>query len=193
MKILFYDCEIIKCLPDRLGARKPGFEYCDGWRDFQNMGISCIGYSSGLNGELIASIAPFEDFSAAFEGAIIIGFNSRDFDDNLCAANGIEISTHYDLLEEVRIAAYGSISWKNQPKGYSYSLGAIGEANGFPKTGSGALAPELWQQGKYQEVLDYCLNDVALTRHLFKLGLTGKLIDPNTGHFLKLANPFLRQ
>ena len=36
------------------------------------------------------------------------------------------------------------------------------------KTGTGANAAILWQRGKYQEVIDYCLNDVKLTLDLLK-------------------------
>jgi hypothetical protein len=43
----------------------------------------------------------------------------------------------------------------------------------------------LWQIGKRQEVIDYCLNDVEITRKIWELGLEGKLIDPNTGDFIQ--------
>lgn len=65
-------------------------------------------------------------------------------------------------------------------------LHAVAKANGMSKTGTGSLAPKLWQEGKRQEVIDYCLNDVTLTYKLLNLGLDGKLKDPNTGKSLKL-------
>jgi hypothetical protein len=66
-------------------------------------------------------------------------------------------------------------------------LAKLGQANGFPKTGSGELAPKLWQDGRFQDVIDYCLNDVKITNEILHLGLKGKLIDPNTGRPLTLA------
>lgn len=116
----------------------------------------------------------------------IIGFNSKQFDDNLCRANGIDVITTYDLLEEIRLVAFGSTRWEDTPEGHNYSLDAIAKANGMTKTGHGALAPQLWQEGKHQEVIDYCVNDVKLTVELLNLGLKGKLINPNGGRYLKL-------
>jgi hypothetical protein len=119
----------------------------------------------------------------------LVGFNSKGFDDKLLAANGLEgIETHYDLLEEIRIAAGFDAHFSSVPKGYSYKLDALAKANGSAKTGSGELAPVLWQQGKKQEVIDYCKMDVEITSKILNLGLAGELIDPNTGDKLKLRN-----
>jgi hypothetical protein len=117
----------------------------------------------------------------------VVGFNSANFDDKLMAAHGIKVKTTYDVLEQVRIAAGFEPHHTSVRRGYSYKLDAIAQANGMAKTGSGALAPVLWQQGKHQEVKDYCLNDVRITRNILELGLKGELIDPNTGKRLKLA------
>lgn len=185
MDILIYDCEIIKCIPEKTGNNDPRYQYCGGWRDFQNMGLSVIGTGS-LNGYFYAHENLTDFIQEANEYDLIVGFNSKAFDDNLLRANGARFSTDYDLLEEIRLAAYGSTSWQGQPRGYSYSLDALAKANGMAKTGHGALAPKLWQDGKHQEVIDYCLNDVRLTADLLKLGLEGKLIDPNTQSKIKL-------
>ena len=42
----------------------------------------------------------------------------------------------------------------------------------------------LWQQGKHQEVIDYCMNDVKITKELILLFLDLHLKDPNTGAIL---------
>lgn len=184
---LIYDCEIIKCIPDRSGKFE-GYEYCEGWHDHANMGISVIGaYSRSCDhtGYVLGEdLDTFRKLLADHE--YVIGFNSRNFDDRLLAANGIEVKTDYDLLEEVRIAAGWGATYDTVPQGYSYSLDAIARANGMAKTGSGALAPQLWQQGRHQEVIDYCLNDVNITHEILKLGLAGSLQDPNTGQLLQL-------
>lgn len=187
MNYLIYDCEILKCIPNRDGTRFEVYEYCDGWDDHANMGISVIGcqWSGESRPFACFSVSEFKTVRKQRPG-YLVGFNSRRFDDSLMRANGLYVETDYDLLEEVRIAAYGSPEWEDQPQGFSYALGAIGEANGFPKTGSGALAPQLWQQGKHQEVIDYCLNDARITKALLELGLKGNLIDPNTGQKLQL-------
>lgn len=205
---LIYDCEIIRCIPSKgvrmieedsskwLSRFGDGLEYCSGWDDFENMGISVVGLAdlnSGYSEIFILNIlnpdpippAGFSKLQSLFLENKILGFNSRNFDDNLCKAHGLSIQTSFDLLEEVRIAAYGSPSWEDQPPGFRYNLDAIARANGLAKTGHGELAPKLWQEGKREEVADYCLNDVAITKGLLLKFLDGNLIDPNTGNLLK--------
>lgn len=199
MSYLIYDCEILRCIPPKgvyISGEDPyrygnGFAYCQGWGDFAGMGISCLAYIFGGFAKVFdwQNLADRNEFlSAAATASQIIGFNSKAFDDKLLEANGVFISTTYDLLEEVRLAAYGSSSWEDTPKGCSYSLDAIARANGAAKNGSGSLAPQLWQQGKYEEVLDYCLNDVIITHKLLELGLQGLLIDPNTANRLQISS-----
>ena len=45
MKILIYDCEIIKAVPIDYKNEAPieGIEYCKGWDDHKNMGIRLLG------------------------------------------------------------------------------------------------------------------------------------------------------
>lgn len=197
MKGLVYDCEIIRCIPER--DMNPQYKYCTGWKDFENMGISVIGTCDITTGELRAfvnsewshlgypSFSEFQKlvYKTQSKGGSIIGFNSFNFDDNLCHANGIVVRSDYDLLRLVRLAAYGSVNWEDQPPGYNYSLNAIASTNGYAKTGSGDSAPKLWQDGKYQEVIDYCLNDCFITYKLFEKFAKGELIDPNDGKILK--------
>ena len=189
---IIYDCEIIKCIPQKGVNLEKFYEMCKGWDDFKNMGISCVGlgYSDGTLDCWASHKEPLQALQYIFQKVArnkkIVGFNSKSFDDNLMAANGVIARTDYDLLEEIRLAAYGSSRWEDTPPGFSYSLDAIARANGEAKSGSGALAPQLWQQEKYQEVIDYCLNDVKITKKLLHLGLEGKLKDPNTGKLLQL-------
>lgn len=225
---LVYDCEIKKCIPDRKKAMDANLDYCEGWHDHGNMGVSVVGVMAGEQRSSSAwtdiSIYDddeylggwYEDEPARFlygndnkvrtikqkhgffqqgtlaeffeynKSVALIGFNSKNLDDKLLQANGIDIKTNYDLLEEIRLSAFGSTRWEDTPKGCSYSLGKIGDANGFTKTGTGELAPVLWQQGRYEDVIRYCLNDVKITHELLLLGWAGELIDPNTGKKLRI-------
>ena len=210
MQRLVYDCEIIKCIPDKYSPNNPNYEYCEGWGDFENMGISVIAccdidseklyyfsdfYNDNPDHNYIGKIYKFPDVfvdfdSDSFDIPEYWGFNSRNFDDRLCQSNSINIKTDYDFLEMVRLSAYGSSDWHEQPPGFSYKLSALAEANGLAKTGTGELAPQMWQQGRYKEVIDYCLNDVLITAKLIKKFGQLKLIDPNTGKVLLPDNPF---
>lgn len=200
MKCLLYDCEIIRCIPQRGVDCNPTLQWCGGWTDYANQGISVIGFAIWTGeaeieyGVKVLDPNVSEDARNARKlfrflsstADRVLGFNSRNFDDKLCLAHGIEVGTHYDVLEEVRVAAFGSSRWQDTPRGRSYALGALAEANGMAKTGTGELAPVLWQRGKHQEVIDYCLQDVKITVEILQLGLAGELTDPNTGKLLTL-------
>lgn len=178
---LFYDLEIRNLIkPD---PRYPELKSCNGWKDFDGMGIACLGI-----GFDVGHCQAFEwPCSHLLKGDYqFIGFNNHNFDDRLLAVNGVDLSNTVDLLELVRIAACGSPSWEDQPKGYCYSLNALALANGIPpKIGTGELAPILWQQRRCQEVLDYCANDVAILRQLYYRFQSTGIVDPNTSEILK--------
>ncbi len=184
MKRLFFDLEIIKLVkPD---PRYPLIAVCGGWHDFDNMGISCVGYAVENDPPIAEGWLGGDFVEMALSGDYqLIGFNSHNFDDHLLAANGVKRES-LDLLAMVRMAAYGSTAGQDQPKGYSYKLNALAEANlDFKKTGHGALAPLLWQLGRQQQVCDYCANDVKILQALwFKFDGEG-LIDPNDGRLLR--------
>lgn len=187
MDFLVYDLEIVNMIPDRNGFMFPKYSYCRGWQDHKGMGISVIGYWSSKDESLYYTLDPEVFGVVAAQHDLIVGFNSASFDDNVLAVNRVNVQTGYDLLEQVRIAAGFDKSYQSVPSGYSYKLDAIAKANGMAKMGSGELAPQLWQDGKKQEVIEYCLHDVEITVDLLHLGLEGSLVDPNTGKLLKLA------
>lgn len=167
-RTLFYDCEV---------KRSPKTY---GWRNYKALGISVIGcHASWLpkNRRLQAFTCDegFDGFQElANQADKIVGFNSISFDDGLCKAHGIHIETTYDLMVEVRRAAGEPISGPCTP---GYNLARLAKVNlGRKKTGHGADVPVLWEAGKTQEVIDYCLNDVILLHDLYQRRT--HLIDP---------------
>ena len=177
------------------GNIKPQFQYCDGWTDYSNMGISVICAVdletdqewAFVNDGVFDSKKQFQSliYECLKREGEVAGFNSENFDDRVCGANGIAVTTTLDLLAEIRLAAFGSRDWRDTPQGFTYKLDAIAKANGYAKTGSGEIAPELWQMGKHQEVIDYCMNDVRITKELLLKFLGNTLVDPNTNLVLQ--------
>ncbi len=179
--MLIYDCEIVKAIPS--GVRQEGIDYCSGWGDFANMGISCIAVYDFISGEFRVfckdNLAGFQKLVDRHD--VIIGFNSLSFDNRLCEANGITIARErsYDLLVELW-RAVGLSETYEYPGHSGFTLEATAIANGCgKKTGNGALAPVMWQQGQVGAVIDYCLHDVMLTKKLINRVLVGgQLNDP---------------
>lgn len=175
MNAVVYDAEIVKCIPSRGEPIDPALQYCAGWQDHANMGIAVVCAYDLLEEQPRIFL---EDNLAAFAALAgqrqhVIGFNSSRFDDQLLAANGVEVITTYDVLAELRAVV-------RDPRAPGRKLDDICRVNlGAEKTGSGALAPVLWQRGKRGAVIDYCMRDVMLT-----VGLVRKLpslIDPVSG------------
>ena len=179
--MIIYDCEIINT-PDQNPPK--GVKKCGGWRDFGNMGISCICAYDYTTDEYRVFL---EDNLEAFQKLVnshevIVGFNSIAFDNRLCKAYGLSVQNEkrYDLLCEVRAACGLSLNFEDgkREEHVSLSLDALSERNfGLKKSGHGANAPILWQQGKFGAVIDYCLRDVMLTKKLMDRILNkGKVI-----------------
>lgn len=168
--------------------RSPDLEYCQGWDEFEGMGIAVIcAYSSWEDRYYVYLQDNLANFQALIDQAEeIVGFNSLSFDDQLCAANGLRVKTTYDLLWHIRVASGMPPHYVKGVTRAGYSLGQLAKANlGYAKSGTGTLAPELWQRGNRGSVIDYCLGDVNLTRKLYER--RAKLIDPTNEEILALT------
>lgn len=201
MKALIYDCEIIRAIPDRNEPPIPDIQYCKGWGDHANMGVSVIGaYSYQQDRYRVFCKDNFEEFGELFRASdLAVGFNNIGFDDKLIAASNIFFDENlmrfgavprYDILSEVWVAAGLKPTWSG-PASAGFSLDAICRCTlGETKTGNGALAPIHWQRGKIGSVIDYCLQDIKLTKRLFDLVLAGEVIEnPKNGYALTLMKP----
>ncbi len=193
--MLIYDIEILKAIPPK-DAREmiPGVEYCAGWHDHKNMGIACIcAYDYQTDRYRVFTEANLPDFlKLVSERQLLVGFNSIAFDNKVLeAVTGFTPpNTDYDILREIWVSLGLSPTFQ-YPSHAGYGLDEMCRANfGTTKTGNGAMAPVFWQEKKYGEVIDYCLNDVKLTKQLFDKALAGESIkNPKTGEYTFLRLP----
>ena len=212
MKHLFFDCEIVRPVPpSNPDDRILKIDYCQGWHDFEGMGISVIGWSTDFkvvdknNKVLVGSGQHFTLIDnvlwkyqsgtehllrlkqAAREADLIIGFNSRAFDDKLVLAHGLDwLCCDADLLRAIRVASGQPPTYKKGVTRAGYTLDNLAIANGLkPNSGSSSQIPIDWQQKRYDKVVDHCLYDVQLLETLYNKFLAGKLIDPTNGEILR--------
>jgi len=191
--LLVYDCEIVRAIPDRKEPPLLGIEYCEGWRDFENMGISVIcAYDYETDRYRVFLEDGFTEFGELLKERTAVAFNGRAFDDKLVAAHGMPTGDTYDILVEIW-AAVGLGPEFQYPSHAGYGLDAVCETNfGMRKTGNGALAPILWQQGKRGQVIDYCLHDVKMERTLLDvIRDQGVIVSPVSGDVLHVRKPGL--
>ena len=183
--MLVYDLEIIKAIQGRNEPRYEQVEYCEGWGDHANMGISCLcAYDFDSGRYRVFTESNKTDFILlATQHDILVGFNNINFDNKVIAACwGYKINPDrcFDILRKIWKAA-GHDENKFSPATHAgYGLNACAKANfDLNKTGYGGYAPIEWQQGKIGNVIDYCLEDVRLTFMLLrKIMLSGYINDP---------------
>lgn len=181
--MIIYDAEIVKAIPDKDGKRLDGIEYCEGWKDFDNMGISVIcAYDYETDRYHVFCEDNLDDFQRLVDKTnLVIGFNNIAFDNMLCRANGIEMPFYksWDLLSEIWQAVGLPKTYEGEEQ-KGFGLEDCSHINfGTKKSGNGALAPIEWQQGRIGKVIDYCLNDVRLTKDLVDMVMElGVLVHP---------------
>ncbi len=136
-----------------------------GWHRADRMGISCVVlYDSAQN----CYLTYLEDQVPAFIQALqklelVVGFNNKRFDNRVLAGySDFDFSSlpTLDMLEEV-----------HKTLGYRLSLDNLaGVTLGTKKSADGLQALTWWKQGKIDEIVEYCRQDVALTRDLYRFG-----------------------
>lgn len=204
--MLVYAIEIKKAIQCRNEARIPGIEYCAGFEDHENAGVSSIvTYSYELDTYNIF----MDDNLPAFAYLVmdhkgpIVGFNNIRFD-NAVISHHVEFGRRsqeealkllndksYDILAEIwKSLGLNENEFSNLHAGYG--LDACCKANNIQgKTGHGAKAPVDYQEGRIGQLLDYNLNDVNITKKLLDLITANRRIfnPKKKGEFLSLRPP----
>ena len=170
--MLIYDLEIEKAILSKNTPRLESIDYCGGWNDYENMGISVVGvYDYATDRHRVFTDSNKEEFFLLLDSSdVLVGFNNIGFDNkviNACWGNMPE-DRCYDILKEIW-AGVGLGPDFNLDTHYGYNLDDVCLVNfgqHHQKSGNGAMAPVEWQRGRYGNVIDYCLNDVRLTKHL---------------------------
>jgi hypothetical protein len=192
LDIVVLDAEILRCIPDRNAPRDPALEYCDGWNDHANMGISVIcAIDTRTYEPRIFLQDNLAELARLIDGRVVAGFNNIGFDHKLMEANGLPLSQHvehYDLCVEVRRAVAEPDFYTPGKTRGGRKLDDLARVNlGMQKPMSGALAPIAWQRGNYGEVIDYCMGDVQKTLALIEM--TPNLLDPVTQTMMTVRRP----
>lgn len=191
--ILVYDIEIKNAIKSKSAPAVDGITYCEGWKDYAGMGIAIItAYDFAEARYRIFLEDNLWEFSRLCDMRDhVVGFNSRAFDDNILATRNIVLPSEkaVDLLCAIVQAAGKEPKF---PHTNGYGLDPVYRTNvpgGRAKTGDGAMAPILWQQGKIGAVIDYGLNDTQMTVEiLIAACLQGHLTCPKTNEVLRVRD-----
>jgi len=192
MEALIYDIEIVKAIPNKDGSKLAGIEYCAGWQDHANMGVATLcAYDYKDDRYRVFCKDNLADFIELAKDRMPVGFNNIAFDSKvLNAVTPFDETGQYDLLVEIWAACGLGPTFNFKTHG-GFGLDIMCETNfGTKKTGHGALAPVDWQRGNIGAVIDYCLNDIKLTKQLFDEVLAGRDIKNPKGGTLMLRCPY---
>ncbi|MHC1712955.1 MAG: DEAD/DEAH box helicase [Solidesulfovibrio sp.] len=136
-----------------------------GWGNAHKMGISvAVLYDSALDDFLVYRQEELPElYSALTQFDLVVGFNINRFDykvlDGVTPLNHRTLPT-LDILERV-----------HERLGYRLSLDGLAKATlGTQKSASGLDALAWWKEGRLDEIITYCKQDVAVTRDLYLFG-----------------------
>lgn len=145
------------------------FDDVGGGRNLQLLKVSVVGIYDYSDGEYKAfeeqEIPRLEEILR--KTALIIGFNIKRFDFPVLQPYlSLDLGKvpYLDIMEEfVRI------------KGHRISLESLARATlGEGKSGDGLEALRFYRKGKMEELKDYCLDDVRLTKELYEYGIKNR-------------------
>jgi DEAD/DEAH box helicase domain-containing protein len=133
-----------------------------GSRDARKLNTSLIGMYSFNDDEYYSYTEDeFPQFYRKLEECgLVIGFNNKGFDDIVISASFPEMVKvpSFDILEQVHKAL-----------GFRIKLDNIASATlGYGKSGDGLKAVRLYAEGKIEELRQYCLDDVKITKEVYE-------------------------
>ncbi len=197
--MLIFDIEIKNAILGKNEKPEPNITYCNGFDDFENMGIAVI---CAYDYEERSPRIFLEDNLTGFQELVthhtendsdIISFNGNQFDIKLLDVNGIIVpeSSSYDLLAKSWRAA-GHPPEFNSETHKGYGLSKCAQANGIDidKRHDSARAPIDFQSGSIGKVIDHCMTDVMILKWLIDQVISfGEITDPKTSEQLIIDKP----
>lgn len=192
MNIVIYDTEIKHGVVTEDNPMETyRYRYAKGWTDFAGMGISTLCAYDVLKTRMHVYLDDnLLDFATLVEQRThVLGFNNHRFDDPLIAAHGIAVDRENSIDLAALIWKAAGIPQGEHPRGLG--LDALCKSHGLPiKSARAADAPQLYQDGKIGQVIDYCIGDVHATLQLYRyIANAGGCIDPRNGEWLTVVVP----
>ncbi len=93
----------------------------------------------------------------------IVGYNSVGFD--------VPILNKYYAGDLLKIPQLDMLDKIRQSLGFRIKLDDVAAATiGAKKSAHGLQAVQWWKEGKIQEIIDYCMQDVKVTKEVFEFG-----------------------
>mgnify|MGYP001829245676 CR=1 FL=1 len=142
-----------------------------GWHRAELMRISCAVLYDSKEDRYIDflenQIPRFVEYLQTFD--LVIGFNIKRFD--------YQVLKGYTDFDFTKLANLDILEEVKNHLGFRLSLEHLASATlGAGKSADGLQALRWWQQGRILEIIDYCRQDVKITRELYRYGTQNKYL-----------------
>ena len=158
-----------------------------GWHRADRMGISVAvlydsvsdSFKTYLEKEIPDLIQDLQSFE------LVVGFNNKRFDNKVLSA--------YSVFNLASLPTLDIMEVITNRLGYRLSLDRLAEHTlGVNKSANGLLALQWYKEGRIDEIISYCRQDVKITRDLFLFGLKNRylLFQNKAGSVVRLPVDF---
>lgn len=150
---------------------KRTFDDVGGRNNLDKLGISVVGLYQYENDTYTAFLE--KDFgtlqNVLIDSSLIVGFNHIGFD--------MPVLQPYLSVDVNTLPCFDIMVDLQERIGHRIGLDAVATATlGLGKTASGLDAIKYYNEGRWEELKEYCLNDVKVTKDVFDFGLKNKTI-----------------
>ena len=135
-----------------------------GWDHIDKLKISvACAYDSKTDQFIAYREHEIKDLNELCEERLVVGYNIRGFDLPVMAAYGLRLPKLdvFDIMYDLE-----TLSRQRYLKLEAVARGTLGTG----KSADGLLAVEWWKKGEVQKIIDYCMQDVKVTRDVFQFG-----------------------
>ncbi|MBW2466073.1 MAG: DEAD/DEAH box helicase [Deltaproteobacteria bacterium] len=142
-----------------------------GWHRAERMGISVAVLYDSVSGSfktyLEKDVPDLVNDMQSYE--LVIGFNNKRFDNRVLSA--------YTVFNLASLPTLDIMEVITERLGYRLSLDRLAEHTlGVKKSADGLQALQWYKEGKIDEIINYCSQDVKITRDLFLFGLKNRYL-----------------
>ncbi len=135
-----------------------------GWEHIDKLGISvACAYDSKSDQFIAFRENELKNLIELCEERLVVGYNIRGFDLPVMVPYGLEIKRLdvFDIMYDLQ-----TLTRQQYLKLEAVARGTLGTG----KSADGLQAVEWWKKGEIQKIIDYCTQDVKVTRDVFQFG-----------------------
>jgi DEAD/DEAH box helicase domain-containing protein len=135
-----------------------------GWDHIDKLGISvACAYDSKTDQFLSYTESELKKLIELCEERLVIGYNIRGFDLPVMVPYGLNIARLdvFDIMYDLQ-----TLTRQQFLKLEAVARGTLNAG----KSADGLMAVEWWKKGEIQKIIDYCMQDVKVTRDVFNFG-----------------------